>query len=299
MRAYVRPRRVKIVYFSGTGGTMRAARCLGQSFGAHGASVEEIELTAAQRNLGGEADLLILVYPVYAFNAPQAVYDYIHGLPVADRIPAAVISVSGGGEVSPNTACRRGVSRRLGDKGYETVYEAMLVMPANVLMETPEEIAFALLRALPKKAAKIASEIMERQRVVRPQSHSWDRALAVATGLEKVGGRYFGSKMKVSTDCNGCGRCAKDCPSANIRMAANTPVFGRHCQICMRCIYRCPRQALSFPVVKGFQVKSGYDLDGIEQRMAAKPCSAPSLSALPRGYAWSGVRKYLLEAEEL
>jgi hypothetical protein len=59
------------------------------------------ELDAKNKLAINSEHLLIILYPVYAFNAPRPVYDFISSLPMSNKAQAAVISVSGGGEVSP------------------------------------------------------------------------------------------------------------------------------------------------------------------------------------------------------
>ncbi len=81
--------------------------------------------------------MLLLLFSVHAFNAPDAVYKWIDGLDTVKHISAAVISVSGAGDVCPNTACRVSSIKRLTKKGYHVLYERMIVMPSNWVAPAP------------------------------------------------------------------------------------------------------------------------------------------------------------------
>ncbi|MDD2216113.1 MAG: hypothetical protein PHR60_08170, partial [Eubacteriales bacterium] len=99
---------VRIVYFSGTGGTARAAACFDASFRKRGVKTKNLEITmsAVKRDYlvsdNLKEDLLILLYPVHAFNAPEPIYKWIDDNTDNQTTRAVVISVSGGGEITPN-----------------------------------------------------------------------------------------------------------------------------------------------------------------------------------------------------
>ena len=101
---------VRIVVFSGTGGTRKIADCYEAELKRRNVTVGITDLGSGrkERSTGGPApddtDLFILLFPVYAFDAPKLIYQWIEGLgeDEAGR-KIAVISVSGGGEVWPNT----------------------------------------------------------------------------------------------------------------------------------------------------------------------------------------------------
>jgi ferredoxin len=282
--------KVKIAYFSGTGGTARAAGCFAAAFSEKGCIVD---IRAIRGDIAAdctETDLLVLLFAVHACNAPAAVYRWLDSLPVAAGTMAAVIAVSGGGEVSPNTACRDSTIRRLEKKGYAVFYEDMLVMPSNWMIATKEQLSLRLLEVLPAKAGAIANRLLagEKKRIVPLLA---DRLISRLGEMEKFGARVFGRRIKRSAACNGCGWCAGHCPAGNIVMADGWPVFGRQCNMCLSCLYGCPKQALSPGLIRFVLIKAGFSLAALEQKL---PCQEPmDIKQLARGYLWSGVRKYL------
>ena len=46
--------------------------------------------------------------------------------------------------------------------------------------------------------------------------------------------------------CNGCGVCARICPSANIRLEQGRPVWRHHCSQCLACLQWCPQEAIRY-----------------------------------------------------
>ncbi len=300
MSSYKRPKSVEIVYFSGTGGTKRAADLLSATFHEQGTAARCHELHARNPYHYEATDMLIVLYPVYALNAPKPIYDFISKLPEGNGRLTAVISVSGGGEVIPNTACRLHTIRRLKQKGYRIPYERMLVMPANLFMETPDELSLLLLEALPERVKQIVIDILS-GRVRRRKPYPIDRVLSSFAEAEKYGSRMFGKRMKVSSDCSGCGLCEQSCPMGNIRRKELLPEFGDNCVICLRCVYNCPKKAITPFCSKIVMLPKGYQLEKLEHRMEEQKgknvLALINLEEYPVSYGMSGVKKYLMEKD--
>ncbi|MGD9778420.1 EFR1 family ferrodoxin [Methanomethylovorans sp.] len=292
MTASLRIKTIKIAYFSGTGSTARVAGAFENELNRRGLSVIRSEIRGGNLRSDEKEDLLILLFAVHAFNAPRIVYQWIDSLPGARQIPVAVISVSGGGEISPNTACRLSSIRRLEMKNYRVVYEKMMVMPSNWVMRTDDGLAIRLLWILPSKVERIVDELLQGViRRIRPKLI--DCVFSRIGEMEKTGARFFGRNLRVNDTCNGCGWCAKNCPSNNITMLNNKPVFEEDCILCLKCIYGCPKQAIGAGALKFIVLKEGYDLQALEKRMQGAQL-AP-VEDLAKGYIWKGVKEYLLE----
>lgn len=58
--------------------------------------------------------------------------------------------------------------------------------------------------------------------------------------------QWFAVKYSSTDACTGCGVCARKCPKKNIVMQDQRPRFGNDCIFCMRCINRCPSNAILY-----------------------------------------------------
>lgn len=285
---------VNVVYFTGTGGTRYIADCIKEAFNRRNILVCKKELDLRdQTAVNDDADMLVLLFPVYAMNAPLPIHKWIESIQKVNGKPAVVISVSGGGEITPNTACRVGTVKELEGKGFKVIYEKMLVMPSNWVVDVKDEIAIKLLRAAPIKVEKIVQDIMSGvENRISPKI--FDRFISTLSTVEKKATKYFGKKIKVNDNCSSCGWCANNCPQCNISINSGKPIFGDKCVICLRCIYGCPKKALEPGLMKFILIKEGYDLSSIQKKM--QDVSEINIDDyLEKGWVWDGVRKYLKE----
>ncbi len=285
---------INIVYYSGTGGTKRVAKCFETACQQVGykTSIHRLFQNVAFLHTGKA--LLLLIYAVHAGNAPEPVYKWIDSLGDVSSVPAVVISVSGGGEVIFNTACRASVIKRLEKKGYQVCYERMLVMPSNWIVATKKPLAQMLLDVLPKKVMKIVDD-MEKGTIRRTKPLLLDRLLSRMGELEKIGAKSFGKRIQVSKRCIGCGWCVTHCPAGNITLKSDKPEFGNECHLCLACIYGCPHNALSPGIGKFFVIYEGFDLRDYEGMRVLS--DDVDIEMMARGYLWRGVRDYLLDRE--
>ncbi|WP_055665990.1 EFR1 family ferrodoxin [Desnuesiella massiliensis] len=283
--------KIKIAFFSGTGGTARVANTFEKSLEAKGKIVIKHELNSRNKIINDSEDMLIIIYAVHACNAPESVYEYIDAIPKVDNKLAVVISVSGGGEITPNTACRLHCIKRLEKKGFNVIYEKMLIMPSNWIIPTIDGLAVRLLEVLPTKIDKIIDDLSS-DITFRTKPSLLNRFLSYIGEFEKVGARSFGKRIKANENCNGCGWCEKACPRSNITLVNGTPVFNNNCLLCLKCIYGCPQRALEPGIGKFIVIKQGYNLNAIEKNNQIDRLD--SVEKLAKGYLWKGIKEYLL-----
>lgn len=298
-------KKVLITYFSGTGGTRKAASAFAKAFLDKGCQTHTFSLddlrnpdpVRAMECFLKAADALVVLYAVHAFDAPEPIYTWIESLPndAGRAIPTMVLSVSGGGETWPNTACRHGCIAALEKKGFRVDYEEMLVMPCNWVFALDERLSMHLLRTLPAYARLFTEEFLSGTRKRLPW-HKPDIIQQTVPMREKKGIKRFPQTITVGDSCTGCAWCAKHCPTGTISMEGNRPRFGDTCVGCFRCVYGCPSHALSS---SNFMVlKKGFSLERLESELAgiergSDPDAAlGDYAPLTRGF-FKALKKYL------
>lgn len=289
---------MEIVYFSGTGGVQRVAQAFGTALTERGVPVAYIPLDVSMKGNGSdgesrqvaESSPVLLLFAVHAFDAPAPVYAWIEGAPLQGKT-VAVISVSGGGEVWPNTGCRRGCIEAIEAKGGQVLYEKMMCMPCNWLLPISDQLAMHLINALPQKVNGILDDVFKG--TARRTTYKKGAVRSHISRWEKDGARKFGQTLRVTPSCTGCGHCARHCPVGNITMVEKLPVFQERCIACFRCVYACPTHAL---LSKNIMVlKKGFSISAVEKRMAG--VTLAPVAQCCRGWAFKGIREYLLEGD--
>ncbi|WP_459481647.1 EFR1 family ferrodoxin [Clostridium saccharoperbutylacetonicum] len=295
-------KKVLVSYYSGTGGVKKAANVLSESLIERNCEVIMHSMDISKfnnykdqyQNIVKEVDLIIVLYAVYAFGAPRPVDRWVENLPKTNNLPVVVISVSGGGEIWPNTSCRVATIRGIEKKGYEVLYEKMMVMPANMLCKVNDDMAMHLINSIPMNINKILDEVFSGKRH-RSRFKISTRVLMPITNIEKNAVRNFSKDLVANDACTGCVWCALNCPMGNIELKDDKPIFKDDCIMCLRCYYGCPNKAIHNEKVKGLLFKEGFDLNAVEKRMEGKDLKP--INECCKGLAWIGVKRYLLGRE--
>lgn len=256
---------IRIDYYTGTGGTQRVARQIAENLKTDG---HDVSLTRIVRDkfvpMGAEVDSYVLLFAVHSFTAPRPVSEWVERLNGCGK-SCAVISVSGGGNVVSNTACRRKITKLLEKQNFSVIYDEMVRMPNNWVSVPDEEKCAEILRNVPAKTQQIAQAIGAKKHK-RKFVYWIDIPISILGELEHKWVVQFGQGIKTLDSCNGCGICERNCSSSNITIVDGKAVFGDRCDMCLGCIYGCPHKAL-VATKSGFQVdKKGYDLRKMEKK---------------------------------
>jgi ferredoxin/flavodoxin len=289
---------VQIVFFSGTGGVKRIADAFKQELLNRGLGVSVVNLDFSPLNQSNSqsdedttsVDLVILLFPLHAFDAPDPIYEWIQNTHMEHK-KVAVISVSGGGEAWPNTGCRNNCCKSLERKGFDIVYERMMCMPSNWVFRVNDHVAMLLITAIPKKANRILDDILSGK--TRRTKFKMGLLRSYVTKMEKRNAKLFAHKLIIDSTCTGCGLCAGQCPVNNIEMKDRKPLFNDRCIMCFRCIYACSSHAIKS---NNFMVlKNGYSLIELEKRMQG--VELEPINKCCKGFFWSSMRNYLLDKD--
>jgi ferredoxin len=259
-----------LCYFSGTGNTELVTRTLARCLAQHGLETRTYSIPyflnnedseqpgRLYRELIAECRTLVILYPVYAFDAPPNVHRFVRGLPhPGHSISFALLPIP----CDPhwiNSAAAFALKRRLQKKGYTFLREELIVMPSNFLVAYPERFSRQLIAAARRKLHRTARELAEGAFLtIKP--HPAARLLRLLFKIEHLGDNLFGRDLRAGTDCTLCGLCARRCPQGNIRIEAGRVHFGWRCIMCLRCVYRCPEGAIRPRFYRFVPLSGGYD----------------------------------------
>jgi len=293
--------KILIVYFSGTGSTTLVVDTLREAFINRSFNPITYPLDLSLQNkvvndkvILEEVKLVLLVYPVHAFNAPIPIFEWIEAAPFVKSIPTVVLSVSGGGVIWPNTLCRVNCIEALEHKGFNVFYEEMLVMPSNFWVKTNDHLSMWLLEDMPKSVNSIVDDVIE-NKMNRTSHKKGIKFVNYISEQEAYCAYRFGLSLKVDNTCDGCGWCKNNCPRNNIEMVSGKPIFSNKCILCMRCIYGCPLNSIYSGKYNFIAIKEGYNISDIKKRMKNKELQP--VKTCGKGWLWLGVRRYLSERE--
>lgn len=230
-------KKLMIFYFSGTGNSRWAAQQLAERLGDTARDI--LKLDGEPAALEAE-ERIGLVFPVYAWGVPGLVLSFARSLPKTEAFRFGVCTC--GSEA--------GYTMKKLAKVLPLQSSYSLVMPNNYILASDVESGAVIQEKIAAAEAAIermAGEIREKKPVCRVEEGAF---AALKSGPVHEGFERFASGTKgfyASDACNGCGLCARDCPSEAISMTAGKPVWIRKtCCQCLRCINACPRQAIQY-----------------------------------------------------
>lgn len=241
-----------IFYFSGTGNSRWAAR---QLAALTGDEVRDIVGMDKAPDLVGETRIG-LVFPVYAWGAPEPVLTFAKTLPRAGAFHFAVCTC---GSEAGHTMKKLNAVWPIA-ASYSLVMPNNYIVGADVDDETTAKKKIETARA---SIERMAQEIRE----CKPVYQVEEGAMAgLKSSLVNFGFNRFARSTKsfYATDaCNGCGLCEKNCPAFTITMNAGKPSWGERCYQCLRCINECPQRAIQYG--KGTENRGRYMITQYEK----------------------------------
>ncbi|MBO7354887.1 MAG: EFR1 family ferrodoxin [Lachnospiraceae bacterium] len=229
-----------IIYFSGTGNSLYAAKSL----------LEENERLVSMADMIKEksydvglesGERLGLVFPVYFYTVPSIVKDFLEKAEIKNAGYVFAVITCGGGTAQASAVLKK----ILAGKGITLSYFRELLMPDNSMLfyQIPgTDKARGRLDDAAKVLADIKKDIEERKTTAIGDN-------TMISSLIGLGYRLCsGTKKFYAEDtCTGCGLCARNCPMQVIVMKDKRPVWTEEkCCKCSTCINRCPVKAIQY-----------------------------------------------------
>ena len=233
------------VYLSGSGNTKHIVTLLLNELGNTGISAP-VESDDAERALEGEE--IIIAYPTMFSNIPYLIRDFINSHKDSWKGKKIFLITTMGLFAGDGTGC---AARLLKKYGAEITGGLQIVMPDSIgdckALKKSKEQNKAVIEKADKRVTEAAKKIREGN--YPKEGLSFAAHLAGLFGqrlwfYNKTTG--YTNKVKIDpSKCIGCGICAKNCPTKNIRIENGKAVASSKCTMCYRCINHCPKQAMT------------------------------------------------------
>jgi len=243
--------RCLIVYFSQSGTTARVAERIAAGLRSAGYEVDLSNMNGGRLPEVGGYDLLGIGSPVYCYQPPFNVSDYLGSLPDLGGVPVFVFVMYGTYRFDTGNRIRRALAGKgAREVGYFTAHGADLY--AGYLKEgyffspghpTEEELGQAEEFGR-QVAARVDGGEYVREEADRPPPpvYRFERLALGQWFVRNIYSRMFKADGK---KCTACGLCVKLCPAGNIvEGRGRRPVWGRNCLLCYTCETQCPEEAV-------------------------------------------------------
>ncbi len=242
-----------IFCFSGTGNSLWAARLLAQE------TNDEVCMMTGEKperidEICAKAQAIGFVFPVYGWNMPAAVRDFIARLPYwknGER-PYVYALLTCGDDTGRTD---RELSRALKERGW-ILNAAFSVRLRNTYVCLPGFNTDSTELEEEKRAAAqrtISTRIADAVNRKAPSSSSdihygsfpWLKTYVIGKLFHKFLTSPHGFRVD-ENKCRKCGRCQQVCPLENIaHTESGAPLWGERCTLCMACYHSCPCHAIA------------------------------------------------------
>lgn len=230
-----------IYYFSGTGNSKWIAEELAKRTGDTAQSIVGLTQDGPAIVYAGKESRIGFVFPIYAWGAPELVERFAKSVTVGDGAYAFAVCTCGD---EPGDAMKR--FRRFFP--YQGAWS--FTMPNNyvigVEVDAPE-LERQKIESARERLALVSGRILENAAEYDVTS---GKAARLKTALIRPMFNAAARRTKpffVTSACNGCGLCAKDCPTKAIELRSHKPVWvKRTCAMCTACINTCPTKAIQY-----------------------------------------------------
>ncbi len=251
-----------LVYFTGTYNTRFLSDNLQNKLQAKGHTVDRVEIDCKSEVVNAEGyDYIGFSYPIYGFNSPRPFDKYVKKLNVKAGQKYFIYKNSGE-TLAMNNASSHKLIKICKRKKMILSGEYHFVMPYNIHFAFDKEFVREIL-AKDDKLLDILVHDLENGIVKKIKSKWLYNFAAFFVAIVKVAGDINSYFYKVDKEkCINCNKCVNTCPEQNIYIKDGKIKFHHHCDMCMRCSFFCPVDAIKIGFLDwwGWRVNGDYKL---------------------------------------
>jgi ferredoxin len=230
----------KIYYFSGTGNTLWSAKKIAQLLGDD-CTVFNIAAEMRKPALSIEAEMVIFLFPVYAYQTPLLVRRFLTQATIRATYIAALVTFGS----DPGGALAE-VYRILKRKKVVLSFAGSIPAVENYIpiFGPPSDEKKEKYLALQKNVTETMALAIKEQKT--NQVMSFRPFSGFISFLFRIAKPLFVKGYTVTDRCNGCALCAKICPAGAISILEHRPVFSGKCEHCQACLNWCTMRAIRY-----------------------------------------------------
>ena len=277
------------IYFTGTGNSKRIMEEIGLSLSSFGHTLDTVDVIDGEIKDLNEYDALVITYPIYAFNAPKPLIQYVKKMNKLEKQKPCLIMKQSGEHLFWNNASSLQLISLLKKKNIKVTNEYHYLMPYSFIFRHSDYMAYRMIGVARGLIPLDLKDFLDGK-----ESHMkrffLDRFFAWTFRIQRWGGRFNGRFYKVKKDkCIKCQKCVNMCPAKNIVFDATKDKFkfGGKCLMCQRCIMYCPNRAIKVGMFNKWRVDEPYSFQETPYQKESRP-----------NYCKKNYQKYFEESEK-
>ena len=248
------------IYFTGTGNTKILCEKTKEELSKRGHVLETLDVINGEVKNVEDYDGLFIFYPVYGFNCPKPIIQYVKKIKKCSKAMVCCILKQSGERLFWNNASSLYLTSLLKRRNIKVRFETHYLMPYSFIFRHSDYMAYRM-----KKTMEGLLPLDLNLFLSGEESHMkrffLDRLFAFILRIQWWGGRFNGLFYKVKKErCIKCMKCVNDCPAKNISYIEKKDKihFGYQCLMCQRCIMYCPKQAIKVGMFNAWRVDEPY-----------------------------------------
>jgi len=247
-------RKAAVLWYSQTGNTRKCGIVLAKTFEKKGITVIYGDLRDFDQTKIADVDLIVIGAPVFYYDIPEFVKDFIQSLPDLNGIPVAAYVTFGGPEGNQLNAAFSVLEGLVQKNGVPVGLKAFMAISSYSLSfkANDKDIKTKQNTILPDQSTY--KNVREYAGFIKSEVEKGNASVFKKTLTLREFSTYFGpawwtklfvdNHFIIEQKCVGCGTCVEKCPTNSIDLDTFS-VKTDTCVLCFGCINNCEYQAVN------------------------------------------------------